>query len=146
MVIVSLCACSAHGSDPAPVPVWKDTIYQFSEQPAGLDRSISGTVRVIGRSAFVDAQPGPCRSVNRPDESRSTYQCADVLLTVDMSTSVLRLRFSTTTTVREYKSTCVRYETNAQGQRVCAQTQTEPVERQVGVSGLLRLTPEVTKN
>jgi hypothetical protein len=65
-------------------------------------------------------------------------------LFVDQSGDAPRISYSTTRTVTEYKTTCVRYETNSAGARVCALSQRDPVERKVSVSGTVHLTPVAT--
>ena len=137
-------ACTSRAPEPATdaAPFFKDVTYRFNEQPPGTDRTIIGTVRVLGNAAVFDAQPGPCRMIPGLSERTSAYRCDDVLLVADLTTPVVRVTYSTTRVVKENKSTCVRYQTNASGQQVCAQTQTDVVERAVPVTGQLRLTVE----
>ncbi len=139
VMVPLLAACATHTPEPEPTPAFRDAIYQFSEQLPGTDRMVAGTVRLLGNMAIIDAQPGPCRNLPARNERSSAYQCDDVLLVADMTTPTLKVTYQTTKTVRETKSTCVRYETNASGLRVCLESKSEYVERQVPISGTLRL-------
>jgi hypothetical protein len=137
LILCALLACTPKPEAPAPEFVWKDVTYQFGGQLSGADRSISGTVRALGKQIVIDAQPGPCRKAGQGEAGM--YVCDDVYLFVDMTENAPRVHYSTSTIVTEYKTTCVRYGFNAAGQSVCAETQRDRIERRIPVTGTLRL-------
>src|SRR5947209_3200244 len=101
--------------NPAPNPgahMWQDTTFAFTENLPGADRTIEGTVRVIGVDAVVDAQPGPCHKDTSRTLGYVTVLCDDVYYYVDLTGSVVRVNYRTTKSVVEMKNTCVRYDTN----------------------------------
>lgn len=139
-----LAACGAKGSstqDPAPMPIL-DGIYRFSERPQPLTQSIEGTMMVIRDTVMIDAQPGPCRYEDKLSWGTSSivYKCAEMTVYVDRANPVRNSKFLITVKVDERKTVCVRYDVNARGQRVCVQQETQIVQRDVPVSGVLRPT------
>ena len=138
IALVSLAACgSAHSSTPAPI---LDGIYRFSERPQPLTQPIEGTLTILRDTIMVDAQPGPCRYEDKLSWGSSSivYRCAEMTLSFDRSNPLRNARFRTTVTVDERKKVCVRYDVNPRGERVCVQQETQIVQREVPVSGMLR--------
>jgi len=137
-----LAACGAKGSSaPEPAPIL-DGVYRFSERPQPLTQSIEGTMMVLRDTVMIDAQPGPCRYEDKLSWGTSSivYKCAEMTVYVDRANPVRNSKFRTVVTVDERRTVCVRYETNARGQRVCVQQETQIVQREVPVSGILRPT------
>lgn len=121
-------------------------VYKFTEritatgsvQSDAID--LDGQFVVIGDTVTVDARPGPCYY-----DSRTTlagpirYQCGDaVTLLFDRQQPVLRASYSAQVKIRETTRTCLRYQVDASGRRVCAEWSTQTTERMVTQSGHLR--------
>jgi hypothetical protein len=139
--LMLLAACGAKPSSTVPAPIF-DGIYRFSERPQQLTQPIEGTITILRDTIMVDAQPGPCRYEDRLSWGGTSivYRCAEMTLSFDRSNPLRNARFRTTVTVDERRTVCVRYEVNRQGQRVCAQQETQIVQREVPISGMLRPT------
>ena len=116
-----------------------DETYEFNERVAGSDRTLRGTVRVVGDTAIVDVQTDPCLYDVGASNGRNsmTYRCGDVTYTVDRYNPDLRVLYSFSNIVVDRKTVCAQYSTNALGQQVCTRTAVETVERKVPVSGQL---------
>lgn len=143
VMFAALCATTACGKGgataPRPLPIM-DGVYEFTERPAQLDQAIQGTVTVLRDTVLVDAQPGPCRYDEQASWGKNhpfTYRCANVILTFGRYNPISGASYRTTTTVNDHRTVCVQYATNASGQRVCVQQQTQTIPRQVTVSGSL---------
>jgi len=132
-------ACSAKQSEaPEPAAIL-DGIYQFSESPRPLPQPIEGTMTILRDTIFVDAQPGPCRYEDKLSWGSSSlvYRCAEMTISFDRANPLRNSKFRTTVRIDERKSVCVRYQTNAAGQQVCAQQEIQMVPRDVQVNGIL---------
>lgn len=140
LVALALAACAQHGSG-APAPPVRIGVYRFTERPTGVNTTIQGRVLVTHDSVVVEAEPGPCHYDSRASTAGGpiVYQCADVSISFDRFDPVGRATYRTTKTVMDRKTTCVRYTTDAKGNQVCAQQQTETTEREVPVIGTLHL-------
>ena len=116
-----------------------DGIYRFSESPQPLQQPIEGTMTVLRDTVFVDAQPGPCRYEDKLSWGTSSivYRCAEIMLSFDRANPVRNSKFRGTVKVDERRTVCVRYEINSSGRRVCVQQDTQIVQREVNVSGIL---------
>jgi len=136
---LALAGCAHHGSS-APAPPVRIGVYRFTERPNGVNTPIQGRVLVTHDSVVVEAEPGPCRY--DPHTSAGgpiMYQCADVSIAFDRFDPVGRATYRMTKTVRDRKTTCIRYTTDSGGKQVCAQQQTETTEHDVPVTGTLHL-------
>ena len=135
----ALAACAQTGSS-APAPPVRVGVYRFTERPAGVNTTIQGRVVVTHDSVVVEAEPGPCRyDTHSAADGPIQYQCGEVLLAFNRFNPVGDARYRTSKTVYDRKTTCVRYTTDSKGNQVCAQQQTETVEREVPVMGTLHL-------
>jgi hypothetical protein len=124
------------------VPASRVGVFRFLERvpDASPPVTLEGEITVEPDTILLDAAPGPCHY----DEvrSRSTtvvYRCGvDILLYFDRDNPIDRARYSLVTTVQVAVRTCARYTMTTDGRRICAQTRTEMVPRQVQRSGRLR--------
>jgi len=132
-------ACSSKGSQ-APAPaVLLDGIYRFSEAQRPMTTPIEGTMTILRDTVMVEAQPGPCRYDDRMSWGKTAlvYQCAEMTLMFDRVDPVRNSKFDTKVSVDEKKNVCTQYTTTATGQRICVQSETQMVSRDVDVSGFL---------
>ena len=132
--------CASKGTTaPKPPPI-ADGVYEFSERPGQLQEAIEGTLTILGDTLLFDGRPGPCRYDEQASWGKNhpfTYRCAEITLTFDRYYPIDRAYYHTTTIVNDRRTVCVRYSTNAAGQQVCTQTETQTVPRQISVSGSL---------
>jgi len=102
--------------------------------------TLEGEFIVEPDTILVEAMPGPCHYDNL--RSRSTtiaYKCGpDIFLFFDRNNPIERASYSLVATVQVPVTTCARYATTSDGRRVCVQTRTVMVPRDVRRSGRLR--------
>lgn len=101
--------------------------------------TLEGELVVERDTILVEVTHGLCHY--DPFQSRGmavVYNCAGVVLRFDRDNPIDRATYSLVTTAHVPVRTCVRYVTNADGRRVCAQTRTVMEPREVRRSGRLR--------
>ena len=137
LVLALTASACTHAVRPAERLNRSDETYEFNERVAGSNRTLRGTVHVMGDTAIVDAETGLCVYDVEASTGRNsmTYRCGDVTFTVDRTNPDLRVLYSFYDVVVESKKVCVQYTTSSQGQQVCARIAMESVERKVPVRG-----------
>jgi hypothetical protein len=135
--------CLSSSPRGAAVPASRVGIFRFLERvpDASPPVILEGEITVEPDTILVDAAPGPCRYDGL--RSRSTtvvYRCGiDVALYFDRDNPIDRAQYSLVTTVQVPFRTCTRYTMTTDGRRICAQTRTEMVPREVRREGRLRM-------
>lgn len=126
------------------VPLQREGRYEFI---ASLPRGeVRGTLTVLPDTMYVEPENGFCQaSMGAPDQRALRYDCpglgdADSLyLRLDRRNPRAFSRWFASTRVQRTRQVCVRYVTNSQGQRSCAEYRTETYEEKVRQSGVLRV-------
>ena len=138
---LALAACGQQGSTkPAPASTVRFGVYSFTEHPDGIKEPIQGRVLVREDTVVVELVSRDCRYFTHSDPTKAyVYDCGDVSLVFDRREPITGARYQATKTVRDQQQTCTRYTTDKNGNQVCAQTTTEPIDRRVPVNGALRL-------
>jgi hypothetical protein len=146
MLACVLAACSSGSGRPAAerVPIAREGRYEFI---ASLPRGeVRGILIVLPDTMFVQPENGFCQlSMSAPDQRSIRYDCpglgdVDSLnLRLDRSNPRAFSKWFAVTKVQRQRQTCVRYQTNDKGQRICVEVRTETVEERVRQSGALRI-------
>lgn len=95
-------------------------------------------------TVVVEWDSGPCLyDEHSAAGSLVIYHCGATTVTFDRVDPVGHARYSVSTTVSDHQTTCAQYTRDSSGRQTCARQQSESIERQVPVNGILHLELEV---
>jgi hypothetical protein len=151
-LLICLLGC-ASGTKPATprVPMAREGRFEFV---ANLPRGeVRGMLTVLPDTMYVEPENGFCQvSMGAPDQRSLRYDCpglghADSLyLRLDRRNPRAFSRWFASTKVQRTRQVCVRFTTNSQGQRSCAEYRLETYEEKVRQSGVLRVQTVMGRN
>ena len=143
-ITAGLAACHSTPADTKPPLEERLGVYRFTQHVTAVGAEtidIEGRFVVFGDTVTVEAQPGPCRLDTRVAMPNPfTYDCGGVTLTFDRLDPAGHAMYSVMLTVTQTRTVCVRYAIDSAGRRYCAETRSDPSQRQVKQSGYLRVT------
>lgn len=121
--------------------------YTFAQSVVGQDGpvDISGTVLILPDTIRVETRGGPCIPPRHPDLDARSFAVgcpAGFGIVFDRSDPIGRAQYSVTTTVQRTVTTCIRYVTDQQGHRTCAETGFQTETQHVPHTGGLHLSPK----
>ncbi len=120
-------------------------VYRFSERirpPNDIASEVvnlEGGFVVLVDSVTVETTTGVCHvNTGISRANLISYNCGDVTIAFDRSNPVEGATYTATIKYTAYQQVCLRYTTDSQGRQVCAQTNTEAVQRQQIEHGRIR--------